>query len=41
MHRCHNDTGPDLKGHGNMISQITDFGLAQPGDGGEPLIHLI
>lgn len=41
MHRRHNDFGSVLKGLGNMISQITDFGLAQPRDGGEPLIHLI
>lgn len=41
VYRCHNDFGPIHKGLGKMISQITDFGLAQPGSRAEPLIHPI
>ncbi|PNY23331.1 Protein kinase-like domain protein, partial [Tolypocladium capitatum] len=41
VYRCHNDFGPVTHGLGNMIPQITDFGLAQRGDKAEPLIHPI
>ncbi|EFY85432.1 protein kinase domain-containing protein [Metarhizium acridum CQMa 102] len=41
IYQCHNDFGPVMKGLGNMIPQMTDFGLAQRGDKLEPLIHPI
>lgn len=41
VYRCHNDFGPVMCGLGNMIPQITDFGLAQRGDTGWPLVHPI
>lgn len=41
VYRCHNDFGPVAHGLGNMIPQLTDFGLAQRGDKAEPLMHPI
>ncbi|OAA38559.1 protein kinase domain-containing protein [Metarhizium rileyi] len=41
VYRCHNDFGPILKAAGNLIPQITDFGLSQHGNKAEPLIHPI
>ncbi|KAG5985246.1 hypothetical protein E4U55_007871 [Claviceps digitariae] len=41
IYRCHNNFGSVLQNAGNLIPQVTDFGLAQRGDKSEPLIHPI
>ncbi|KAG8424117.1 hypothetical protein J3458_000947 [Metarhizium acridum] len=42
IYLCHNDFGDLQEEHlRNIVPKIADFGLAQRGDGGEPLLHPI
>ncbi|KAH0591961.1 hypothetical protein MHUMG1_10336 [Metarhizium humberi] len=42
IYLCHNDFGDLQEEHlQNVVPKIADFGLAQRGDGGEPLLHPI
>ena len=41
VYKCHNNFGPIFSGLGNIIPQITDFGLAQRADQVELLNHPI
>lgn len=42
IYLCHNDFGDLQEEHlQNVVPKIADFGLAQRGNGGEPLLHPI